>query len=157
MKKLLLCSLLAVAVAITVPVFGAEKEAGAGTVSAAPGEHPHYLHALSDLRAARWMIEHRPGDWPRTVDEVEAVKRIDRAIDEIKKAAIDDGKNLADHPRVDEHPDHIGRLHEAVDYLRKAHEDVNKEEDNAFAYGLKNRALMHISEAIRLTERAIHS
>ena len=23
--------------------------------------HPAYLHALSDLRAARWLIEHRPG------------------------------------------------------------------------------------------------
>ena len=27
-----------------------------------PGKHPYYLHALSDLRTARWMLEHRPGD-----------------------------------------------------------------------------------------------
>jgi len=27
-----------------------------------PNNHPAYLHALEDLRAARWMIEHRPGD-----------------------------------------------------------------------------------------------
>ena len=27
-----------------------------------PGDHPGYLHALSDLRAARWNLEHRPGD-----------------------------------------------------------------------------------------------
>ena len=27
-----------------------------------PGKHPFYLHALSDLRTARWMLEHRPGD-----------------------------------------------------------------------------------------------
>ena len=27
-----------------------------------PGKHPAYLHALTDLRAARWMLEHRPGD-----------------------------------------------------------------------------------------------
>ena len=46
-------------------------------------DHPYYLHALSDLRAARWMIEHRPGDWQRTVDEMDAVKRIDEAIGEI--------------------------------------------------------------------------
>src|SRR5215472_7941016 len=26
-----------------------------------PGKHPYYLHALSDLRAARWMLEDRPG------------------------------------------------------------------------------------------------
>ena len=27
-----------------------------------PGKHPAYLHALTDLRTARWMLEHRPGD-----------------------------------------------------------------------------------------------
>src|SRR6201994_4391857 len=75
------------------------------------GEHPYYLHALSDLRAARWMIQHRPGNWAQTVDEIEAVRRIDAAIGEIKKASIEDGKNLEDHPRVDEAPDHAGRLH----------------------------------------------
>jgi hypothetical protein len=125
--------------------------------SAAPGEHPYYLHALSDLRAARWMIEHRPGDWQKTDDEVAAVKRIDKAINEIKKASIDDGKDINDHPKLDERPDHMGRLHEAVDFLKKASEDVNQEEDNAFADGLKDRSLKHISEAIRFTERAIHS
>ena len=26
-----------------------------------PGRHPAYLHALTDLRTARWMVEHRPG------------------------------------------------------------------------------------------------
>jgi len=119
-------------------------------------EHPHYLHALSDLRAARWMIEHRPGNWQKTVDEIEAVNRIDKAINEIKKAAIDDGMNLNDHPPVDEHPQHMGRLHVTVDFLKKAYADVNKEDGNIFANGLKNRALDHISESIRLTEKAIH-
>ena len=33
-------------------------------------EHPHYLHALSDLRAARWEIEHRPGNWTLSIDEM---------------------------------------------------------------------------------------
>src|ERR1700734_745230 len=55
------------------------------------GPHPYYLHALSDLRAARWMIEHRPGNWAQTQDEIEAVHRIDAAIGEIKKASIEDG------------------------------------------------------------------
>ena len=44
------------------------------------------------------MIEHRPGNWAQQNDEVEAVHHIDAAIGEIKKASIDDGKNLADHP-----------------------------------------------------------
>jgi hypothetical protein len=125
--------------------------------SASAADHPYYLHALSDLRAARWMIEHRPGDWQKTDDEVAAVKEIDAAINEIKKASIDDGKDLNDHPKVDEIPDHIGRLHAAVDFLKKARKDVNQEEDNVFADGLKDRSLRHISEAIKSTKKAIHA
>src|ERR1700689_2839150 len=98
----------------------------AGCVAAPPpARHPAYLHALTDLRAARWLIEHRTGDWAQTTDEVEAVRRIDAAINEIKHASIDDGKNLADHPPLDERPDHRGRIHEAVEYLRKARADVS--------------------------------
>jgi hypothetical protein len=119
-------------------------------------EHPYYLHALSDLRAARWLIEHRPGDWAKTVDEIEAVNQIDAAINEIKKAAIDDGKNIADRPPVDELPDHNGRLHAALDYLRKARQDISHDEDNMFAQGLQGRAYTHIDYAINATKRAIH-
>ncbi len=128
----------------------------AGT-SASLAEHPYYLHALSDLRAARWMIEHRPGNWDKTVDEVQAVKEIDAAINEIKKAALDDGKDINDHPRVDEHPDHAGRLHDAMDFLRKARKDVAQDEDNKFSQGLQGRAFMHIDGALGAVKRAIHA
>lgn len=120
------------------------------------GNHPYYLHALSDLRAARWMIEHRPGNWQQTVDEVEAVRRIDAAIGEIKKASIEDGKNLEDHPPVDERPDHSGRLHAALDLLRKARQDISHDEDNRFAEGLQGRAYGHIDGAINAVKKAIH-
>ncbi|HLZ87503.1 MAG TPA: hypothetical protein VKQ52_09695 [Puia sp.] len=125
-------------------------------VNATYDQHPYYLHALSDLRAARWMIQHRPGDWAQTVDEVEAVRRIDAAIGEIKKAAIEDGKNLEDHPPVDERPDHFGRLHAALDFLRKARQDISHDEDNRFAQGLQARAYMHIDGAINAVKKAIH-
>ncbi len=125
--------------------------------NAGAAEHPAYLHALSDLRAARWMIDHRPGDWKQTADEKEAVVRIDAAIAEIKKASIDDGKDISDHPKAEELPEHMGRLHKAADFLKKAREDVNQEEDNGFAHGLKDRALKHINEAIRRTELAMKS
>ena len=120
-------------------------------------EHPAYLRALSDLRAARWLIEHRPGNWKQTVDEVEAVRAIDAAINEIKRAAIDDGKDLRDHPPVQEVNERVGRLRKALELLKKTRGDVNKEEDNNFAQGLKIRALRHIDEAIGLTERAINT
>lgn len=117
--------------------------------------HPHYLKALSNLRAARWQVEHRPGNWTQTVDEVNAVKRIDETINEIKKASIDDGKDFNDHPKQAEVQDHVGRLHKAIEYLRKAKEEINMEEDNGFAQGLQARALKHINEAISLLEKAI--
>jgi hypothetical protein len=132
----------------------------AGCVAAPPppapapqARHPAYLHALTDLRAARWLIEHRPGDWAQTGDEMEAVRRIDAAINEIKHASIDDGKNLADHPALDERPDHRGRIHEAVEYLRKARADVSGAESNGFANGLRDRAIGHIDGAINAARR----
>jgi hypothetical protein len=118
-----------------------------------PAKHPAYLHALSDLRAARWLIEHRPGDWAQTSDEVEAVQQIDGAINEIKKAAIDDGKNTNDHPPVDERPDHPGRIHEAIQILKKSRADLAREEDNGYADGLRDRAIGHIDAAIHAARR----
>jgi len=120
-------------------------------------EHPGYLHALSDLRAARWLIDHVPGDWARVADEQNAVRKIDDAINEIKIAAIFDGKDINDHPAVDERADHVGRLHAAVDFLRRARADINKEEDLGAVLGLRARAWAHIDEAIRFTEAAIRA
>lgn len=119
-----------------------------------PQSHPAYRHALSDLRAARWMIEHRPGDWVHT-EEFEAVRQIDGAIKDIKKAAIDDGKDINWHPAVDERPERIARLHEAVAFLQKAHADVDQEEDNEFAEGLRNRVIDHIDAALLATRQVI--
>jgi hypothetical protein len=66
-----------------------------------PGKHPYYLHALADLRGARWMLEHRPGDAAVSGQEDVGITEIDAAIREIKRAAIDDGKDINDHPKVD--------------------------------------------------------
>jgi hypothetical protein len=121
-----------------------------------PGKHPYYLHALSDLRAARWMLEHRPGDAAVSAQEDKAIIEIDAAIGEIKHAAIDDGKDLHDHPRVDAPNDRPGRLHKALELLRKVHSDVAREEDDPMVKGLRNRAVGHIDGAIHATETAVH-
>jgi hypothetical protein len=120
-----------------------------------PGKHPYYLHALTDLRAARWMLEHRPGDAAVSGQEDVGITEIDKAIGEIKRAAIDDGKDIHDHPGVDVPPDHPGRLHKALELLRKVHSDVDREEDDPMTKGLKGRATHHIDEAIHATERAL--
>jgi hypothetical protein len=121
-----------------------------------PGSHPAYLHALSDLRAARWMIEHRPGDGAVGDQEEVAIDEINHAIDEIKRASIDDGKDLNDHPSVDRSMDQPGRLHAALDLLGKVHRDIDHEEDDPQARELKHRALAHIDEAAHAVEGAIN-
>jgi hypothetical protein len=119
-----------------------------------PGQHPHYLHALSDLRDARANLQKRGGDAEVKWDESKAIGDIDGAIGKIKAAAVDDGKNLDDHPVVDS-PDRKGRLRKALADLQTAREDVNKEEDNNFAQGLKQRALHDIESAILRTREGL--
>jgi len=126
---------------------------GTGTVLA-QGKHPAYLHALTDLRHARAHLERHDGGELRH-EEKEAIHSIDDAIAEIKKAAIDDGKDLNDHPPVDAGLDYAGRLHRAKQLLEKAHQDIEREEDNAFAQGLQQRALGHIDKAIHQVNECI--
>jgi hypothetical protein len=126
-----------------------------GSSTFAQGQHPAYLHALTDLRHARAHLEQHDGGHLRH-EEQDAIHEIDEAIKEIKKAAIDDGKDLNDHPPVDSHMDWPGRLHRAIELLNRAHEDISKEEDNRFAQGLQERALGHIDKAHHHVEEAIH-
>jgi hypothetical protein len=120
-----------------------------------PGQHPYYLHALSDLRSARWMLEHRPAGAVVSTEEDIAVTEIDRAIGEIKRAAAEDGKNLAAHTGPDVPPDNAGRLHRALELLRKVHGDVAREEDDPSTRGLRDRAVAHIDAAIGATQQAL--
>jgi hypothetical protein len=119
-----------------------------------PGEHPFFLHALTDLRHARAHLE-KPNNPQVNWDEKTAIHAIDEAIGEIKKAAIDDGKPLSEHPPVDVGLDHVGRLHRALELLRKARQDIERNESNNFARGLRGRAVGHIDRAINFTEQGI--
>jgi hypothetical protein len=122
--------------------------------AAAQGKHPAYLHALTDLRHARAHLE-RPDGGPLREEEKEAIHQIDEAINEIKRASIDDGKDLNDHPPVDAGLERTGRLHRAKELLDKAHQDIAHEEDNGFAQGLQQRAFGHIDRAIHEVNEAI--
>ena len=88
-------------------------------------------------------------------DENVAIREIDAAIHELKQAAIDDGKDLNDHPPVDMHLDWPGRLHHTLSLLQSARSDCEQEEDNAFAGGLRGRALQHINVAFAFVEKGI--
>ena len=123
------------------------------TAQMLPGKHPGYLHALTDLRTARWLLYHQPGDQKVYNDEDAAIQEIDAAINEIKRASIDDGKNLNDHPQVDT-SEHGSRLLRAIETLKKAHHDIDEEEDNPDARELRHHASEHIEHATKAAERA---
>jgi hypothetical protein len=118
-----------------------------------PGAHPAYLHALTDLRAARWFLNHQAGDGRVYADEDVGIHEIDAAIGEIKRASIDDGKDLNDHPNVDVR-EHGSRLLKAIETLKRAHGDIDQEEDNPQLHGLRHRILEHIDHALRSAEDA---
>lgn len=146
MRTLTKIAVIAAAIAFLVP-FTSET-------ARAQGKHPAYLHALSDLRDARAHLQ-RPDGGALHSEESAAVAEIDKAIAEIKRAAFDDGKNLADHPPVDAHDPWVGRLHDARELLDKAHHDLEKEEDNPQARGLRDRVIAHIDRAHQHVDDAI--
>ena len=124
--------------------------------SATPIEHPVYLRALANLRAARWLIDHHPDkSWVQSKDEASAVMEMDAAISEIKHAAIDDHKDVKAHVNAQEGNDRLGRLHAALELLKKTRAEIEKKEDEHFANGLQIRVFQHLDVAILAIERAI--
>jgi hypothetical protein len=144
-------SLLSMVAAATVAIF-----ATAPTWADNPGKHPAYLHALSDLRDARAHLEHLSSE-PVDREEENAIAQIDKAIGEIKHAAIMDGKNIQDHMPVDAHMVRDGRLHKALELLDKAKQDVSGEEDQPDTQGLQLRVLHHIEAAHHSVKHAIET
>ena len=145
MKLKLSHSLAALALALAAPL--------AAQAQQLPGKHPGYLHALSDLRAARDMLFRQPGDARVSAAEDVAIREIEDALGEIRKASIDDGKNLNDHPPVDTQ-EHGSKLLRAIETLKAAKNDVSGEEDNPQVRELRHHTMDHINHAIQQAEKA---
>lgn len=123
--------------------------------SATPGRHPEYLHAIQSLRDARWMLEHRPVDRAVTQSETAAIQEVDAALDGLKQAAVEDGKNLHEHEHVEDPSDRVQHLHKAKDFLAEAHHYAAEPEDDPRVRGLQQQILHHIDAAAGLTDRAL--
>jgi hypothetical protein len=119
------------------------------------GKHPAYLHALSDLRFARAHLEKMTVSDRLNDQEMRAIDEINKAIGEIKRAAIDDGKDLNDHPAIDTNLNRTGRYHRVLEVLRKVRKDIGSEEDNGEVRGLRRRAYKHIDIAINIVKMLI--
>ena len=120
------------------------------------GKHPFYLHAISDLQAAKWQMEHRrPEDPQISGDEMIVRDEIQAALGDLQHAAWQDGKAMNWNPPPDAPLPREGRLHAAVDLLRKAHADVAREEDDPRSRPFQQRGLSHVDAALGAAQHAI--
>jgi hypothetical protein len=119
-----------------------------------PSIHPRYLSAISDLRYARALLYR--SDWRDVMrDQRAAVDEIDHAIDEAKRAAIDDGKNIDDHPPVDTRMGWEGRFRKATELLNSAISDLSFEEPNRAAAAWRGASRAHVERARDFVARAM--
>jgi len=121
----------------------------------AQAEHPGYLHALSNLRQARALLQpdNRPG---RGEARDRAIDEIDKAIQEVKRAVREEGRDSrwAPPPATQGDPDRPMRS--ALGLLDEARSDVARGIDESTFQGLQERALHHIDEARRAVDHAMH-
>jgi hypothetical protein len=121
----------------------------------APGAHPAYQHALSDLRAARrYLNEGMPASVPVKRDADAATKHIDAAVSEIKQASIDEDKSLHDSYRIDPGLSPRDRFHKANELLVSAHKDLENAEELPQARQLRNHAISEIDYAHTIVDNA---
>lgn len=129
---------------------------GASSAQAqAPGRHPAYLRALSDLRLMRGYLDRLTPDEHIDDEQQQAINEIDAAIREIKQASIDDGKDLRFHPPIDARILPENRFRNAREAGNAAWHDVDQAEDDGYARGLKHRALDHIERANHIVDHII--
>ena len=121
---------------------------------AAHAQEPAYLHALSDLRSARAFLQYdtRPA-WIGHRDH--AIEQIDKAINDIKVAAMDDGKNPWRTPPPQSGGSEGWPIHSAVKLLKEARHDVDHGFDRPANRGLRERSVEHIDHALRELEPAL--
>ncbi len=125
------------------------------TMSAQAAKHPEFLHALSDLRMARSYLDKTTPNQKVDADSAHALHEINDAIVELKKASIDDGKDINWHPPVDASLPQSGRFHKAKTLLEKAHSDVSQAETDPQAQALQTRILGHIDQAHKAVDAAM--
>jgi hypothetical protein len=115
----------------------------------AKAQGPAYLHAISDLRSARVYLQWDSNNAPqRAAERQKAINEISKAIDEMKKAAFRDGKDVWQSPPPQSGGDPAAPFHTAVRLLREARSDVDHGYDLPENNGLRERSFKHINDAL---------
>lgn len=131
---------------------------GAAMASAdMPGQHPTYVHGLSDLSAARAHLDYHAANEKRDAEEDRAIRLIDDAIDAARRAAIADGKEIKDNPPPDVRLERTDRFRQAQQLLDSARRNVAAKEDNPRARDLQAQAVARIDEARRVVDKLVES
>jgi hypothetical protein len=100
-----------------------------------PGKHPHYLHALPDLRDARVHLERRDTDPVDHADE-QTIEMIDVAMADIRRAPRLMTERTFMITSRSTSDSRAYRFHKAIELLAQAKQDVAEEEDQADTRGV---------------------
>lgn len=120
------------------------------------GRHPAYLHALADLRAAQWQVDHRrPEDGAVSADETIVHDELSATIRDVERAAWQDGKAGDWQPPPDARLPREGRLHAAIDLMLKARADIAREEDDPRSRPLQAQILAHLDAALSAARHGV--
>jgi hypothetical protein len=121
----------------------------------AQAERPHYLHALSNLRQARALLQsdRRP---EFGFERNHAIEEIDFAIKDVKAAARDEGKDAQFTPPPATEGDPYRPMRSAIALLDDARRDVAAGLDAPEDRDLQFRTLKHIDEAHHALDHAMH-
>lgn len=118
-------------------------------------QEPAYLHALSDLRTAREYLKMDTRSFSAGARDI-AIQEITRAIDEMKKAARDDGKNPAFTPPPQGEGNPNRPIQSAATLLIEARRDVDHGRDRPENAGLRERSVIHIDKALQALQPFLH-
>jgi hypothetical protein len=114
----------------------------------AHAQFPAYLHAISDLRSARAYLQMDTRPQQQAARDI-AIREINRAIDDMKRAAVEDNKNPWRTPPPQSGGNPNWPIHSAVKLLREARHDVESGRDAPENVGLQVHSIEHIDRALQ--------
>ena len=118
-------------------------------------DHAHYQKALSDIRTARALVQ--ANSQPAGLaDEQSAVRELQLSMEEITQASKGDWQPITARQSVDGGLNKDERFHRALRLLARAHNNICKEEDDHASQGLRNKAIVHLDEAMNFIRLAMN-
>ncbi len=116
--------------------------------------HPNYSAAIANLRIARTILDNEP-EYTVARNQYRALEAIDRAVLELKDAAIEGGQPIGGRPVLDPALDYGGRLSRARELIVGADHELSFREDDVNARPSRDNARHYVEEAREAVDRTI--